>query len=103
MKKKVTLVLTTINAYNKIRKIDNLAYKNSVNFVVIGDKKSPKNFKLIYGDYFDVKKQSKLDFNITKKVPITLIQEKYRILKAIKLKSKFIIETDDDNEINENF
>ncbi len=104
MKKKVTLVLTTINSYNKVRKIDNLANKNSVNFIVIGDKKSPKNFKLVYGDYFDVKKQGKLDFNIIKKCPYHSYSRKnIGYLKAIKLKSTFIIETDDDNEIKENF
>ena len=36
--KKSNFGFNTINTYNKIRKIDNLAYKNSVNFVVIGDK-----------------------------------------------------------------
>ena len=58
MKKKISLVLTTINEYNQIRKIDNLSKKNFVNLIVVGDKKSPKNFKLVYGNFIDIKHQT---------------------------------------------
>ena len=62
MKKKISLVLTTINEYNQIRKIDNLSKKNFVNLIIIGDKKSPKNFKLVYGNFIDIKHQKKTRF-----------------------------------------
>ena len=47
---KTSLVITTINKPNKnIKKLINLCKKNKSKLIVIGDKKTPKNFKISYG------------------------------------------------------
>ena len=64
---KTTLVITTINKPNKnIKKFSIGSLKNKWDFVVIGDKKSPKNFKLKYGEYFNLTNQKKLNLNLIK-------------------------------------
>ena len=40
--------------------------KNDWNFIVIGDRKSPKNFKLNYGTYYDLKNQIKTKLSFPK-------------------------------------
>lgn len=101
MKKNISLVLTTINKFNKIKKIDYITKKNSIRFIVIGDKKTNKNFKTIYGYYFDIKSQKKLGFNYENKCPYNSYSRKnIGYLLAIKKKSSFIFETDDDNAID---
>ena len=50
---KNSIVLTTINNSNKnIKKLDELCKKNQAKLIIIGDKKTPKNFKLSYGIYY---------------------------------------------------
>ena len=62
------LILTTINDVNKnIILMDNQCHKNNISFIVIGDKKSPHNFKLKYGRYYSISDQKKLPFEYVKK------------------------------------
>ena len=64
---KTSLIVTTINKPNRnIRKLSDGSKKNNWNFIVIGDKKSPKNFKLNYGVYYDLKKQIRTKLNFSK-------------------------------------
>ena len=59
MKKYV--VITTINKPNKnIKKISKLCKKNNYNLVIIGDKKSPGNFSMQYGNFFGLSEQKKI-------------------------------------------
>ena len=52
---KVSLVLTTINSPNKnIKKFDKNCKKKNWSFIIVGDQKTPKNFKLSYGDFFQL-------------------------------------------------
>jgi hypothetical protein len=104
MLRKLSLVVTTINPYKNLRKLDYISKKNSVNFIIVGDKKTPSNFKTVYGEYLSLKKQKNLNFRIAKKIPYNSYSRKnIGYLKAIQLNSEFIIETDDDNEIDNNF
>ncbi len=104
MNNKLSLIITTINPYKNIRQLDYISKKNLVNFIIVGDKKTPSNFKTIYGDYLDLKKQRNLNFQIVKKIPYNSYSRKnIGYLKAIKSNSKFIIETDDDNQIDKNY
>ena len=51
MKKYV--VITTINKPNKnIKKISKLCKKNNYDLVIIGEKKTPSNFAMQYGNFF---------------------------------------------------
>ena len=102
---KISLVVTTINKPNNNIK---LFSKNSKihkwNFVVVGDKKTPKNFSLRYGEYFDLKRQRKLNFKFSLKCPENSYARKnIGYLLAIKNLSEIIVETDDDNCPKKNF
>ena len=50
---RASIVITTINKLNQnIINYDLRSNKMNWKFVVIGDKKTPKNFKLKFGDYY---------------------------------------------------
>ena len=67
---KTALVITTINKPNKnINSFSLNSKKRNWNFIIIGDKKSPKNFKISYGKYLSVKDQLKLPLKFTKVCP----------------------------------
>ena len=52
---KTSLIITTINKLNKnLKNFDKLSHDKNWNFFVIGDKKSPKNFNLKYGKYYNL-------------------------------------------------
>ena len=49
----ISLIITTINRPNiNIRSFSKGCKNSNWNFIVVGDKKTPKNFSLSYGDYF---------------------------------------------------
>ena len=102
---KTSLIITTINKFNKnIRNFDYCCKKKNWDFIVIGDNKSPKNFKLKYGSYYNVLSQKKNKTRFSKICPVNNYARKnigYQI--AIKNKSQVIVETDDDNYPKNNF
>lgn len=102
---KKSIVLTTINSPNiNIKKLCMLSKKNNFDLVIIGDLKTPRKFKLSHGTYFDIKKQSKLNFDFVKKCPFnTYARKNIGYLAAFNNDSKIIIETDDDNYPKNNF
>lgn len=104
-KNNCSLVITTINKANKnITKCSFWSKKKQWNFIVIGDHKTPKNFKLNYGSYFNVHSQKKLGFKFAKICPLNSYTRKnIGYLHAMKGGSKIIIETDDDNYPKDNF
>ena len=104
--KNKSLVITTIAKDNNfvLKKYSKIAIKNKIQFVVIGDKKSPKNFFLNGIDYYSLKKQKKLNFKLAKILPINHYSRKnIGYLIAMQNKSDCIIETDDDNIPLKNF
>lgn len=103
---KTSLVLTTINNPNKnIKSFEKNCLKKKWSFVVIGDKKTPKNFELKYGTYYSLKDQiKKSNFDFAKKCYLNSYARKnIGYLISIKNKSDVIIETDDDNYPYANF
>jgi len=102
---KTSLVITTINKpNNNIRLFSKNSKKNKWDFIVIGDKKTPKNFKIKYGSYFNLNSQKKLSYEFAKKCPINSYARKnIGYLLSIKNKSDVIVETDDDNHPKKNF
>ena len=102
---KISLVITTINKPNKnIKKLINLCKKNKSKLIIIGDKKTPKNFKIQYGFFYNTINQKKLDFNFSKICPYNSYARKnIGYLISIKDNIETIIETDDDNYPKNNF
>ena len=76
-KNNCSLVITTINKANKnINKCSFFSKRKKWNFFVVGDKKTPKNFKLQYGNYLNLEDQKKLNFKFSKFVQLILILER---------------------------
>ena len=61
---KKAVVITTINKPNQnIKKFSILCKKNNSDLIIIGDKKTPKNFKLTHGSYYNLKtKKNQFNF-----------------------------------------
>lgn len=102
---KKTVVITTINKPNQnIKKFSTLCKKNNSDFIIIGDNKTPKNFRLTYGSYYDLKNQKKTNLAFSKICPLNSYARKnIGYLISIKDNSDIIIESDDDNYPKNNF
>lgn len=102
---KTSLVITTINhPNNNIKKFVDGCKKNKWSLVIIGDKKTPKNFSIKYGNFISYDNQLKLKFNFSKICPINNYARKnIGYLVSLKNNSDFVIETDDDNAPKKNF
>ena len=102
---KTSLLITTINRPNKnIKSFEKNCAKKKWSFVVIGDQKTPKDFRLNYGNYYSVKDQEKFKFKFTDKCYLNNYARKnIGYLISIKNQSDIIIETDDDNYPYKNF
>src|SRR4051812_30654376 len=94
---KVAVVITSISGPNAVMKsIAAGAVKNNVDFLMIGDTKTPADFKLEGCDYYSVERQLQLPFSLAKLLPFKHYSRKnlgYLIAKN----QDIIIETDDDN------
>ena len=104
-KNKTALVLTTINKVSKnIINISNGCKKKNWEFHVVGDKKTPKSFKLSYGIFYSLSDQYKLGLNYARKAQVNSYARKnIAYLMSIKNGVNTIIETDDDNYPLKNF
>lgn len=72
--------------------------KHNVPFIVIGDTKSPKEFDLAGCDFYSIKRQQTLKFDLAKILPVKHYARKnLGYLVAISKGAETIIETDDDN------
>ena len=102
---KNSIVLTTINKLNtNIKKLIFLSQQNDLELIVIGDKKTPKDFNLKYGNYYNIQDQKKLRFNFSKICPLNSYSRKnIGYLVSIQNGNETIIETDDDNYPKNNF
>ena len=62
--KKKALVITTIASSKNfiLKKFAKIALKKNINFIIIGDKKSPSKFLLKGANYFSLKKQREPTF-----------------------------------------
>ena len=95
--KKIALIITSINKPNEaIKKYYSLSKKNKVNFIIIGDKKTP-DYPSKY-NFYNLKSQKNLKFSLNKSLPINSYSRKnVGFLIAMQKNSKIILETDDDN------
>jgi hypothetical protein len=80
------------------------AFKKGIPFIVIGDTKSPDDFKLDGCDFYSIPQQNKLQFELAKVLPLGHYARKnLGYLIAMQKGANIIIETDDDNWPMENF
>lgn len=95
----ISLVLTTINKVNKnINILSKQSKLKKWDLVIIGDKKTPKEFNLNYGNYLNIESQLRTGFKFASICPLNSYARKnIGYLQAIKNDSDVIIETDDDN------
>ena len=93
------LVITSINKPNNVlRKYSRLSKIHNVNFYVIGDKKSPKKFKMNNCKFLNLARQSKLNFHYSKICKKnTYVRKNIGYLLAMKEGAEVIFESDDDN------
>lgn len=97
---KIALVITSIASQNNevLQQISKEANKQNIQFIVIGDTKSPKEFELAGCDFYSVERQQKLNFGLISKMPFAHYARKnIGYLQAISKGAEIIIETDDDN------
>ena len=100
VKNKRFLIITSIaNDDNKVLKnIAKECKRKEINFILVGDKKSPENFKLKDCDFLSIQMQKKLNSKLAKSLPYNHYARKnLGYLMAIANDAKCIIETDDDN------
>lgn len=102
---KTSLIITTINEPNKnIQLFSKNCKKKNWDFIVIGDKKTPRNFKISYGKFYSFLVQKKLNFTFAKVCPPNSYARKnIGYLLAIQNNNEIIVETDDDNFPYDNF
>ena len=94
------LVITTIagSDKNELQHYANKCRENNTRFLVVGDQKSPENFKLEGCEYLSLKQQLKLPFQLSRHLPLNHYSRKnIGYLQAISGNASLIIETDDDN------
>ena len=102
---RTSLVITTINSVNKnIKKFIQKTKSKKWDFIVIGDNKTPDNFKINYGNFYSIKDQKKINLDFVKACPLNSYARKnIGYLLAIQNKNEVIVETDDDNFPYDNF
>ncbi|MEO8210380.1 MAG: STELLO glycosyltransferase family protein [bacterium] len=100
---KTSLIITSIASPNEALKAFALEAKNhGIDFIVIGDTKSPPDFKLENCRFFSISEQEKLDLKIAKILPKKHYSRK-NIGYLLSAQSDIIIESDDDNFPKEDF
>jgi hypothetical protein len=94
-----SLVVTSINQPNAaLRSLAAGAQSAGYPFILIGDKKSPADFKLDGCDYFDLARQNDLVFEYAQTCPTGHYARKnIGYLVAMQGGAEIIVETDDDN------
>lgn len=105
IKNRYAIVITSINYPTEaIIKIARNAQAQSFDFIVVGDLKSPSNFKVNDCQFYSLNAQFKSDFLFASKCPTGHYARKnIGYLIAISRNCDFIVETDDDNIPLENF
>lgn len=94
---KTSLIITSISAPNAVMKsFADESLKRNIDFIVIGDVKTPADFNLDGCRYFSISEQEKLNFNLAKVLPKKHYSRK-NIGYLLAKNREVIIETDDDN------
>lgn len=105
MKTKTSLIITSISKPNAVlEKFAKESKFNKIDFILIGDEKSPKDFHLNNCNYYSIEDQKSLSFELAEGVPKNHYSRKnLGYLLAIQNNTGIIIESDDDNIPYESF
>ncbi len=98
--KNTFLIITSIanQDHQVLKQFAEETLKHKVRFIVIGDTKSPKEFKLAGCDFYSIEQQQALKFKLVENLPVNHYARKnLGYLIAISRGATTIIETDDDN------
>jgi hypothetical protein len=94
---KTTIIITSISAPNAVLKsFADESKKQNIDFIVIGDVKTPADFKLDGCKYYSISDQENLNFRLGKSLPKKHYSRK-NIGYLLAKNQDVIIETDDDN------
>jgi len=94
------IIITTINQPSKaVINIANGCKENNIPFIIIGDKKTPQDFKVNGGHYFDIDEQIKLFPEFSESLPLNHYARKNigYLIAHKQFDVDIIHETDDDN------
>lgn len=92
-----SLIITTIASPNEVLKqFASQVKEHNVDFIVIGDAKSPKDFSLDGCRFLNIEEQKSLPFELARQLPFNHYARK-NIGYLLAKKSDIIFETDDDN------
>ncbi len=97
---KTTLVITSIASgdHPVLKKIAAGAMLHGMEFILIGDTKSPEKFSLDGCDFYSVDRQKEIDLRFSELIPVKHYSRKnLGYLKAMTGGAEVIVETDDDN------
>lgn len=97
---KTFLIITSIANHDNpvLKEIASEASIRNVPFIVMGDTKSPKEFRLSGCDFYSIEKQQAMNFELAKSLPVKHYARKnLGYLVAMLKGAEIIIETDDDN------
>lgn len=100
------LVITSIagDKHPVLNQFAKEAKENNIDFILVGDTKSPRDFNLDNCDYYSIERQESLSFQLVENLPTKHYARKnVGYLQAIAKGANIIIETDDDNIPYENF
>ena len=99
MEKKITVVVTSISKPNKaLHSLAKGCKKHGLDFIVIGDVSSPKDFHLPSCDFYDLTRQRESNFSYPQLCPERHYSRKnIGYLFAMRNGSEIIVDTDDDN------
>lgn len=105
MRSPTYLIVTSISSPNDVlRSLANGAANFGIEFVVVGDTKSPSNFSLDMCRYYSVEAQRTLPLRFPKLCPVKSYSRKnIGYLIALSEGAQIIVETDDDNYPREEF
>ncbi len=105
MSNPISVVVTSISAPNQsLHALAKGAEAHGLNFIVMGDTKSPSDFHLAGCDFYDVARQERTGFGYAKLCPTkSYTRKNIGYLIAIAAGAPLVLETDDDNIPREAF
>lgn len=105
MQDKTALIITSISQPNPaLVSFAGASIENNIDYILIGDVKSPSGFTLPGCDFWSIERQRSLDYELAKDLPKQHYARKnLGYLIAIRRGAEIIIETDDDNFPREDF
>ncbi len=95
----VSLVVTSVSKPNSVmQKLAVGCIENEWDFVVVGDRKSPKHFELEGCSFLSIDQQKNYGFKLAENLPEgSYARKNIGYLWSVKNKTEIIVETDDDN------